>query len=278
MRRSIFSDIGENVCAEKVENVSMEFTYESYCSLLSLIDSSGYEFADFENWEDKTRCVILRHDIDCDISKALQMAKIEQQRNVKSTYYILVTSDFYNIHSKENRNKLKQIIKCGHDIGLHFDETVYPEEIVIGEGYAQNLCDKILYESKILENVIEKPVKSVSMHRPGKEILKENLNIPGMVNTYGKTFFEEFKYVSDSRRNWREPVEELVASGKYDRMQILTHAFWYDEKEKGLHDKVKQFINSANRQRYEAYGKNFTDLDSVMGMNEICEDIREEGI
>lgn len=116
------------------------------------------------------------------------------------------------------------------------------------------------------------------MHRPSKEILKENIIIPGMINTYGKTFFEEFKYVSDSRRNWREPVEEIIVSGKYSRMQILTHAFWYDEKEKGLHDTIKFFINSASRQRYDSLAENFTDLESVIGLDEICSSISVDDI
>lgn len=40
----------------------MDFTYDGYCSLLSLIEQSGYEIVDYKNWEEKKRCVILRHD------------------------------------------------------------------------------------------------------------------------------------------------------------------------------------------------------------------------
>ncbi|MCH5250246.1 MAG: hypothetical protein J1E98_09940 [Lachnospiraceae bacterium] len=244
----------------------MNFTYDGYCSLLSLIGKSGYEIVDYNNWEDTKRCVILRHDVDNDLSKALRFAQIEQSKGIRSTYFVLVTSDFYNIFSKDNSKKILEIIKCGHKIGLHFDETVYSMK-PWGHDVVR---DKILYETKLLEMVTEKPVKVVSMHRPSKEMLIEKLVIPGMINAYGTPFFDEFKYLSDSRRRWREPVEEIVASGKYDRLQILTHAFWYDEEEKDIHDTVKIFINSANTQRYETYGENFTDLASVMGMNEIC--------
>ena len=246
----------------------MNFTYDSYCSLLSLIEQSGYEIADYNNWAEKERCVILRHDVDNDLSKALKMAQIEQSKGVESTYFILVTSDFYNVFSRNNRRKILDIMKCGHQIGLHFDETAYSIQSV-GGGYGA-ICDKIIYEAKLLEMVTEKPVKVVSVHRIKGEMLKENLVIPGMVNAYGSQYFEEFKYVSDSRRQWREPVEEIVASGKYNRLQILTHAFWYEENEKNLHDTVSSFINAANQQRYEAYRDNFTDLDSVMGIKEIC--------
>lgn len=245
----------------------MNFTYGGYCSLLSLIEQSGYEIADYNNWEDTKRCVILRHDVDNDLEKALKLAQVEQSIGVKSTYFVLVTSDFYNIFSKDNSKRISEIINYGHQIGLHFDETAY--FIQQGRGY-DAICEKILYEAKLLEAVTEKPVKVVSMHRPSKEMLIEKLTIPGMINAYGSPYFDEFKYLSDSRRHWREPVEQIVASAQYDRLQILTHAFWYGEKEKDIHDTVKLFINSANKQRYEIYGENFTDLASVMGINEIC--------
>lgn len=244
----------------------MNFTYDSYCSLLSLIKQNGYDITDYNDWESKMRCVILRHDIDNDVSKALELAQVEHSKGVASTYFVLVTSNFYNIFSKENSKKILEIIKCGHQIGLHFDEMAYSMQF----GSHDEICEKILYEAKLLEMVTEKPVKVVSMHRPSKEMLVEKLVIPGMINAYGTPFFDEFKYLSDSRRYWREPVEEIVVSGKYDKLQILTHAFWYGEKEKDIHDTVKLFINSANRQRYEIYGDNFTDLASVMGINEIC--------
>ncbi|MCH5248894.1 MAG: hypothetical protein J1E98_03130 [Lachnospiraceae bacterium] len=244
----------------------MNFTYDSYCSLLSLIKQNGYDITDYNDWESKRRCVVLRHDVDNDLSKALKLAQVEQSQGVKSTYFVLVTNDLYNIFSKDNRKKILEIIKCGHQIGLHFDEMSYPMQI----GSYNEICEKILYEAKILEMVTEKPVKVVSMHRPSKEILVEKLTIPGMINAYGSPYFDEFKYLSDSRRHWREPVEQIVASAQYDRLQILTHAFWYNEEEKDIHDTVKLFINSANRQRYETYGENFTELASVMGINEIC--------
>lgn len=185
---------------------------------------------------------------------------------VKSTYFVLLTSDFYNIFSKNSIEKLHDIIKCGHEIGLHFDEMNYPELC----GNIEAVCEKIQEEARILEKVTGKPVEAVSMHRPSREILEANLQIPGMINSYGQTFFHDFKYLSDSRRHWREPVEEIIRSEQYERLHILTHAFWYDEKEKDLHETVKLFINSANRQRYETYKENFTDLDSVMRINEIC--------
>ena len=153
----------------------------------------------------------------------------------------------------------------GHEVGLHFDEMNYPE--LAGNGEA--VCEKILQESGQLEKVTGKPVKLVSMHRPSRKILESNLMIPGMINSYGNVYFHDFKYLSDSRRHWREPVEEIIASGKYEKLHILTHPFWYRENEVNIHDALKEFVNSANEQRYHIMLQNITDLETIMRKEEI---------
>ena len=77
----------------------MEFTYDAYRSLLELLKQRGYEFASFNNYSIMPMPVILRHDIDNSLVKALEIAKIENECNVKSTYFALLSTDFYNIFS-----------------------------------------------------------------------------------------------------------------------------------------------------------------------------------
>lgn len=112
-------------------------------------------------------------------------------------------------------------------------------------------------------------VSTVSMHRPSRAILDADLTIPGMINSYGKTFFHDFKYLSDSRRRWREPVEQIVASEEYERLHILTHAFWYHETEESITDSVGRFIRAGNRERYSQMKDNITDLESILPEAEI---------
>lgn len=102
------------------------------------------------------------------------------------------------------------------------------------------------------------------MHRPSRETLEADYDIPGIVNSYGKTFFHDFKYLSDSRRRWREPVEDIIRSGEHDRLHILTHAFWYHEEEEDISQTVGEFIRSANRERYAQMMENITDLPSIL--------------
>ena len=156
---------------------------------------------------------------------------------------------------------LKKIQMLGHEIGLHFDEMAY-------EG-VDDVVGTIKKESNLLSDILGTTISTVSMHRPSKETLEANYEIPGMINSYGKIFFNDFKYLSDSRRRWREPVLEIIKSGQYDRLHILTHAIWYNEVEEDIHDTIKKFVTSANQERYLQEKENIKDIESILDISEI---------
>lgn len=244
----------------------MQFTYKSYEKLISLLRDKRYEFSDYRNWKMKDRTVILRHDIDYSLDKAVALAELECRLGISSTYFVLLTSEFYNILSKDNLSKISQIYRLGHDIGLHFDEVNYSEEYYKDHGGTRNV---ILEEVNLLKQITGIDVDSVSMHRPSKKTLESNIDLGTVINSYGQQFFQDFKYVSDSRRRWREDVEAIVNSGKYTKLHILTHAFWYNETEKDLRTSLLEFIKSGNVDRFNMLDKNITDLDDVINYNEI---------
>lgn len=74
----------------------MEFTYASYRSLLGLLRENNYTFTDYHRYGEQPRCVILRHDIDNSLPQALRLAELEAEEGVKSTWFVLLRTDFYN--------------------------------------------------------------------------------------------------------------------------------------------------------------------------------------
>ncbi len=237
------------------------FTFKGYTELIDTLRMSGYDFADYHDYADFSRCVILRHDIDNCIEKALTIAELEHELCVKSTYFTLLRTDFYNPASKKGLSGLKKIQSLGHEIGLHFDEMAYDE--------LDDVEDAIKYEAGILTDIIDTPITTVSMHRPSQKTLDANYDLNPMVNSYGKTFFNDFKYLSDSRRRWREPALDIIKSGKYDRLHILTHPIWYQETEESIHDTIKRFVTNANKERYYQESENIKDIESILDINEI---------
>ena len=124
-------------------------------------------------------------------------------------------------------------------------------------------------ERKLMSDILDIEITSVSMHRPSKETLAANYKLSGVINSYSKTFFEEFKYLSDSRRCWREPVLDIINSNQYKKLHIVTHPFWYAEKDLSTSDICKQFVNSANHSRYIQMRENITDFEEFMKDDEI---------
>lgn len=240
----------------------MKFTYKAYEDLVSLLINKKYSFVSYHNYRNFEKCVIMRHDVDYSLDKAVFLAKLEKDLGIKSTYFVLISSPFYNLLSLEERKKVEKILNNGHEIGLHFDELNYTEEEYKRIGGRENI---ILEEVGILEKIIKDiPIKAVSMHRPSKETLNANYDFGDIVNSYGKEFFNEFKYVSDSRRRWRENVEAIISSNEYDKLHILTHAFWYNDEEKNIKDSIMDFINAAREERYSCFNRNITNLEDII--------------
>ncbi len=65
----------------------MDFTYVGYLELINLLKEKNYQFCNYFNYEDYDKSVILRHDIDNLLNKALEMAKLEYENNIISTFF-----------------------------------------------------------------------------------------------------------------------------------------------------------------------------------------------
>ena len=240
----------------------MQFTYDAYSNMLSKLHDKGYVFSNYNECRNLNgKIVILRHDIDYSLDKAEAFAELEAKMNVSSTYFVLLTSEFYNMMAKDNIEKIININRLGHDIGLHFDETNYSQNYYNENGGIKNV---IFQEIKWLSEITGTDINSVSMHRPSKKTLNDNIDLSPIVNSYGEYFFKGFKYVSDSRRNWRENIDGIIESGLHEKLHILTHAFWYNEKEYSLKESITEFINNGNKERHRALESNITDLHKIL--------------
>jgi len=249
----------------------MNFTYRGYSDLIELLKKSNYQFRNYDNWKEDfcndaiSDVVIMRHDIDFSIDKAVALAKLEKSMGIRTTYFVLLTSDFYNVFSKSSTEQLKTIIGMGHEVGLHFDEMRYDDL----QGNEDRVRRTIIREADILSNIIGKLVTKVSYHRPSRVMMNANLEIPGIINSYSKEFFYEFKYLSDSRRCWREPIWEIIFSKKFHKLHILTHAFWYGEEDKDIHDSLLEFVKAGSKERYINLSKNIRDCEQFLKGEEI---------
>lgn len=192
----------------------LDFTFKGYFELVRNVQSKGFSLADFHDYHQYERSCILRHDIDMSIGLAFRFAAMEAELSppIRSTYFVLLKTDMYNPLSKKSVSYLKDIIKMGHEIGLHFDEAAYDIEFGL-----DNLVASVQNEARVLSEYLGSKIRTVSMHRPSKRCLEANLKFDGLVNSYGHEYFKDIKYLSDSRRHWREDPYEVISSGNHKK-------------------------------------------------------------
>ena len=229
-----------------------KFGEKQYISLLKFFKESGYAIKGFNQRLTSEKTLILRHDIDFSPNMALKFAKIENHLNIKSTYFFLVSSYFYNIFSENTLYSLKNIILLGHEIGLHFDPSIHKKKDI---DYFCNV------EAEVLEKACNTPVKIVSFHRPLKQFINNNNKIGKFKHTYMKEYFEKICYCSDSEGRWRfKKPWELIKEGankKKFHIQLLTHPIWWlTPSNLSPKDKIKYFFKKYQKERVKILEKN----------------------
>ena len=203
------------------------FDKAEYVHLLGLIRTRLRRFEEAQHLDD---FIVLRHDVEFSVEHARRMAQWEFDNHVRSAYFFQVSSDAYNCLSVVNQNQIREILGMGHEIGLHCYIKPYTEW--------SSLHKEMLWQKEILASVVGQDIRLMSFHRPPVQLLQEAADeMAGMLNTYGKSFFEfstqpskarSVKYCADSRRQWDYgyPVEFLNA---FRKMQLLIHPdYWSD--------------------------------------------------
>lgn len=241
----------------------MEFTFDAYKKLVITALNEGYSICSYENVDEYKKVIILRHDVDISPYKALELAEIEYEIGVQSTYFVLLSTEFYNIFSAKSSKIFAKILNMGHQIGLHFDEQKYKTSSL------EQLKEYIYYEVEILTRALGTKIKVVSMHRPSKLILNKSIELDGLINTYSYKYFKKMKYISDSRMCWREDPIEVILSKKYNKVHILTHPFWYSNVKESIKEKLFRLIDSSKQKTYKNLYENFRNLDEFIDKKDI---------
>ncbi|MDB9744222.1 methyltransferase domain-containing protein [Fibrobacterales bacterium] len=212
------------------------FSIEKYQNFLKEILKQNRVIVNFENFFDQpnTKKLLLRHDVDFNISDAHKMAKIESELGIKSTYFILISGNMYNPFSSKNIKLIKDIVSMGHEIGIHYDEPL--NEAV-----------------SLLEHIIGKPVRAASQHNP--TINGTISSGKKLIDAYDKRIFEEFNftYVSDSGKQWRE--HNLDSSLGINNLYLLIHPESWFSPSLDIIQMINKYENIENSQITKVYSE-----------------------
>lgn len=217
----------------------MEFNYNKYKKVLYDFLLNGYQFMNFVD-ADKAKdekIIYLRHDVDIDIEKVLDMAKIENELGVSSTWYIMPDNKLYSLMNKDVQKVVKELKDLGHSIGLHIDASIYDSKSEM----EKSINEMYYYYSKYI------PIdKTISFHIPNEKILGNDVKIDGFVNVYEKKYIEKLCYVSDSnRRPFLEQDRYFDGIKNNKSFQLLIHPVWWNEETMDKDD-LKELLEKRN--------------------------------
>ncbi|MBX5449691.1 hypothetical protein [Thermogemmatispora sp.] len=199
-----------------------DFTLEGYRRLLLAFANQGYHCSLFDNLDERLgrgeKLLILRHDIDISLKAAWEMARLEHELGFQATYFVMLSSPFYNVLSTESAHLLDQIHAYGHDIALHID---------LQDHHGQHL--NVELEIEILAHFypyVNRQIASVHSPRTLASIPVEQAR--PIYRVYHLAQRGDLAYISDSTGRWRygHPLQS-TAFHEGKAIQLLTHPIWW---------------------------------------------------
>ena len=199
-------------------------SYENFSQITNAARSTHKIKKFTEISSDVEEFIVLRHDIEFDIEKARQLAEIEADLGVASTYLVQIGSAAYNAFSDENLARLERIIELGHDVGLHYRQK--------GVGFYEEE-EHIRQELIALRLMLPKASMVFGCHRPKAGTAYDKYMVNGAINTYSAPFFYRTdkpeqaatRYISDSKWRWNYGSPNYQVFRDLPRIQLLTHPF-----------------------------------------------------
>ncbi len=188
-------------------------------------------FKDYPKINKFRKIILLRHDIDFNIERALEVAKIDNNLGIKATYFVRLHAKDYNPFEFKAYTILREILKMGHEIGLH------SEALDVSHITKENPVEIFKREKEILESILNIKIASAAQHGDFTGISRNYANyffgkykkedVRILYQPFEDRFFKAMKYISDSLGSWREGCM-CQHIGKFDRLQICTHPnYWF---------------------------------------------------
>jgi len=247
-------DITGTITIEDLKN----FTYNVYVALLKTL-TDRYEIIPCSKVNHTLPpFIMIRHDVDGSLESALKMARIENEMGVTATYFVLLSHKLYNVFEESSICILKEIIKLGHEIGLHYD----PEALKECYALPHILIDK---QIEILSLVLGTRIDVVARHKNSLNVISDPFIVtpylnrgPSQILNMGESHHTDLT-VKDSCRKWVDKYVKKLFSFEYVRVQLIIHPFLWQKDEMEKTECMRRLFD-ITQQNNEQYRKGWLDL------------------
>jgi hypothetical protein len=203
------------------------FDYDTYRSLLELLRKQNVNvaFEDVPLCDNSIRYFILRHDVDFSPEAAVRMAEFETKMGIRASYFLLLSTSYYNLLSEQYVDFPRCLVEMGHEVGLHYDLRVY------GDLGRDGLIETLEGDINVLTKLARKQVRSIAMHNPSITGGDPFRNTKEFINAYDDQFTKDIMFLSDSCGAWRDEAVSVFENCNIPpRLQLLIHPlFWHRE-------------------------------------------------
>jgi len=187
-----------------------DFTLKLLKTLLNNLKNQNYTVTSFEEFikNSHPRSVILRHDVDAKPHNAITTAILENQLQIKGTYYFRI------VRKSNDPEAINKIIDLGHEIGYHY------EDLSSSKGDIKKAYQSFLRNLEYFREFY--PVKTISMHGSiGSKIDNRKLwdyydyKVNGIIGEpYLDLNFDKVLYMTDTGRCWNSKKSNF-----YDKVE-----------------------------------------------------------
>lgn len=202
------------------------FNLVHWRSVLLQALSMGYRFCSFDDYAGGVSAtdptILLRHDVDVSLTRAVRLAELETSLGVWATYFIRLQSRFYQPMDPQSQPQLHRLSEMNVGIGLHYDRRFY-------EKSGQDEVEMLSRDVAALSRALGRPVEICAAHRSGSlsPLDAPTVKRAGLLHeAYASSFFAEPKYISDSRGSWREGCL-CQWLDRAPHLTVVTHPIWW---------------------------------------------------
>ena len=203
--------------------MSCDFTLRHYAEILKAALENDYSVVSMKDYNAQLprRYVVIRHDLDVTIGRALSMSTIEYEHKCTATYLVRLHARHYNPLSFDSAHVLRTILKEGHEIGLHFEPGMMDYLDIPPHHY-------LLAAGMFLSQMLQTDITTLTQHYAGTRTIElpPACFLDGWQDLTGENGRNGAKYLSDSGGRWREGCL-CQWLGKVDAIHATIHPRWW---------------------------------------------------
>ncbi|MBD3413963.1 MAG: hypothetical protein GF421_05980 [Candidatus Aminicenantes bacterium] len=169
---------------------------------------------------------IIRHDVHDSLKQGLELARIEKEYSIRSSFMICPLSPHFNLKLNDNLSQLKEILDLGHEIGLYIHHT---SSFIKDQTTGALNKNEIMSQCRHLESLIKQKVRSVSFPKEFSRIPEDSFFILQKVSASSKKLMEG-ALIDNTHDKQHKEIMKKITRPQNKIVQILIHPeLWHQD-------------------------------------------------